>query len=134
MAVGDAAGLVDPITGEGLYYAMRSGDLAAKALVSEKPDAYRRLLRRDFSADLEFSSRLARNVFLGRFLLGSVPARIVQFTRRSPRFSALMQDVFAGTQSYLGMKKRLLHNLNGSLYEIAMSFGLSRLLPGGSST
>ena len=27
MAVGDAAGLVDPITGEGLYYAIRSGDL-----------------------------------------------------------------------------------------------------------
>jgi hypothetical protein len=39
-----------------------------------------------------------------------------------------------GTQSYLGLKKRLLGNLNGSLYEIAMSFGLSRLLPGGSRT
>ena len=35
MAVGDAAGLVDPITGEGLYYAIRSGDLAARALLSE---------------------------------------------------------------------------------------------------
>src|SRR5205085_3285983 len=35
MAVGDAAGLVDPVTGEGLYYAMRSGDLAARALLSE---------------------------------------------------------------------------------------------------
>ena len=30
MAVGDAGGLVDPITGEGLYYAMRSGDLASQ--------------------------------------------------------------------------------------------------------
>jgi len=30
LAVGDAAGLVDPITGEGLYYAMRSGDLASQ--------------------------------------------------------------------------------------------------------
>src|ERR1043165_4419076 len=35
MAVGDAAGLVDPITGEGLYYAIRSGDLAAKSLLAE---------------------------------------------------------------------------------------------------
>ena len=35
LAVGDAAGLVDPITGEGLYYAIRSADLAAKALLSE---------------------------------------------------------------------------------------------------
>ena len=30
MAIGDAGGLVDPITGEGLYYAIRSGDLASK--------------------------------------------------------------------------------------------------------
>src|SRR5437763_5252204 len=81
MAVGDAAGLVDPITGEGLYYAVRSADLAAKTLLSDtvgiadKQQAYRRALRKDFSADLEFSSRLARQVFLGRFLLGAVPAR-----------------------------------------------------------
>jgi geranylgeranyl reductase family protein len=140
MAVGDAAGLVDPITGEGLYYAIRSADLAANALLAEtggateKSQAYRRMLRKDFSADLEFSSRLARQVFLGRFLLGPTTARMIQFTRRSPRFSALMQDLFAGTQSYLGLKKRLLDNLNGSLYEVAMSFGLSRLLPGGSRT
>src|SRR6202171_4937730 len=31
LAVGDAGGLVDPITGEGLYYAMRSGDLSRRA-------------------------------------------------------------------------------------------------------
>src|SRR6202011_3210004 len=57
LAVGDAAGLVDPITGEGLYYAIRSADLAAKALLleiggaPEKLQAYRRMLRKDFSAD-----------------------------------------------------------------------------------
>ncbi|MEO7650556.1 MAG: NAD(P)/FAD-dependent oxidoreductase [Bryobacteraceae bacterium] len=140
LAVGDAAGLVDPVTGEGLYYAVRSADLATKALLaehgglSERVQAYRRSLRRDFSADLEFGSRLARQIFIGRFLFGSAPQRMVQFTRRSPRFSSLMQDLFAGTQSYLGLKKRLLQNLNGSLFEIAMSFGLSRLLPGNSRT
>jgi len=136
LAVGDAAGLVDPITGEGIYYALRSADLAAKALLSElggiadKLQTYRRLLRRDFAADLEFGSRLAKRVFLGRFLFGSVPARMVQFTRRSSRFRSLMQDLFAGTQPYLGLKERLLRNLNGSLYEIAMSLGFSRVLPG----
>jgi geranylgeranyl reductase family protein len=135
MAVGDAAGLVDPITGEGLYYAIRSADLAARALLSEvgelaeKMVHYRRLLRRDFVADLEFGARLAKRVFLGRFLFGSVPARMVQFTRRSPRFSAIMQDLFAGRLPYLGLKRRLLKNLNPSLYEIGMSLGFSRLVP-----
>jgi geranylgeranyl reductase family protein len=135
MAVGDAAGLVDPVTGEGLYYAIRSADLAARALLSETSDAagklgqYRQSLRRDFAADLEFGSRLAKRVFLGRFLFGSVPARMVQFTRSSPRFSAIIQDLFAGKQPYLGLKRRLLQNLNGSLYDISMSLGFSRLVP-----
>ena len=135
MAVGDAAGLVDPVTGEGLYYAIRSGDLAARALLSdvgepaEKAGQYRQSLRRDFAADLEFGSRLAKRVFLGRFLFGSVPARMVQFTRRSPRFSAIIQDLFAGKQPYLGLKRRLVQNLNGSLYDISMSLGFSRLVP-----
>lgn len=132
MAVGDAAGLVDPITGEGLYYAIRSADLAAQAILAdaaEKVEHYRRMLRRDFAADLEFGSRLAKRVFMGKFLFGSVPSRMVQFTRRSPRFGSVMQDLFAGKQPYVGLKRRLLQNLNGSLYEIFMSFGFSRLVP-----
>jgi geranylgeranyl reductase family protein len=135
MAVGDAAGLVDPITGEGLYYAIRSADLAARAILSEassvadRVTAYRRSVRRDFAADLEFGSRLAKRIFLGRFLFGATPARMVQFTRRSARFSAIMQDLFAGKQPYLGLKRRLLRNLNGSLYEILMSLGFSRQVP-----
>ena len=135
MAVGDAAGLVDPVTGEGLYYAIRSADLAARALLSdvgepaERAGEYRQSLRRDFAADLEFGSRLAKRLFLGRFLFGSVPARMVQFSRRSPRFSAIIQDLFAGKQPYLGLKRRLLQNLNGSLYDVSMSLGFSRLVP-----
>ena len=97
---------------------------------AERTLNYRRLLRRDFAADLEFASRLAKRVFLGSFLFSSVPERMIQFTRRSPRFAAIMQDLFAGTQPYLGLKKRLMKNLNPSLYEIAMSFGFSRIVPG----
>jgi len=134
MAVGDAAGLVDPITGEGLYYAIRSADLAARALLSEASELadkvahYSRSLRRDFGADLEFGSRLAKRVFQGRFLFGAVPSRMVQFTRRSQRFSAVMQDLFAGKQPYLGLKRRLLNNLNGGVLDRCLNFGLSRLI------
>jgi flavin-dependent dehydrogenase len=135
MAVGDAAGLVDPITGEGLYYAIRSADLAARALLSEASELadkvahYGRMLRRDFCADLEFGSRLAKRVFQGRFLFGAVPERMVQFTRRSQRFSLVMQDLFAGKQEYLGLKRRLVDNLNGGVFDRCLNFGLSRLVP-----
>ncbi|MCU1258013.1 MAG: geranylgeranyl reductase, partial [Bryobacterales bacterium] len=132
LAVGDAAGLVDPITGEGLYYALRSADLAAKAILEGisgmTENAYRRLLGRDFASDLEEGSRLARRIFGGKFLFRPVPARMVQFTRRSPKFKSLIQDLFAGTQDYTGLKRRLMKNFNGSLMEVAMSFGFSRLM------
>jgi flavin-dependent dehydrogenase len=133
LAVGDAAGLVDPITGEGLYYAMRSADLAAQSILAKAGDmaaiAYRELLRRDFSCDLEFGSRLAHRVFHGTFLRGAVTSRMVQFTRLSPRFREVMQDLFAGTQPYAGLKKRLFRNLNGSLIEIICNLGFGRLIP-----
>ena len=132
LAVGDAAGLVDPITGEGLYYAIRSADLAARTILagvnSVTESAYRRLLKRDFATDLEFGSYLAKRIFHGSFLCGSVPGRMIQFMRRSPRFRVIMQDLFSGNQSYLGLKRRLIKNLHGSLVEVAMSFGFSRLV------
>src|SRR5205823_6443292 len=40
-AIGDAAGFTDPITGEGLYYALRSAELLAEAVLLEKPSSYR---------------------------------------------------------------------------------------------
>src|SRR6202521_4083617 len=135
LAVGDAGGLVDPITGEGLYYAMRSGDLASRVVLNdshnlaEKPAAYRALLAGEFALDLEFASTLARRVFLGTFMFNSVPARMIQFIRRSPRFCDLMQDLFAGTQPYLELRARLLRNLNGTLQEVLMNFLLNRVIP-----
>jgi geranylgeranyl reductase family protein len=138
LAVGDAGGLVDPITGEGLYYAMRSGDLASRVLIddahtlTEKACAYRAMLSREFALDLEFAATLAKRVFLGSFLCRSVPARMVDFMRRSPRFRDLMQDMFAGTQPYLSLKSRLLRNLNGTLQEALMNFFFHRVIPGDS--
>ena len=132
LGVGDAAGLVDPITGEGLYYAMRSGDLASQVVLSEthdKPAAYRAMLDREFTRDLEFGSRLAKSFFLNRFLFSTVPARMIEFMRRSPRFRVVVQDLFAGTQPYLGLKKRLIGTLNGTMQEIAMNFFFNSMLP-----
>jgi geranylgeranyl reductase family protein len=133
IAVGDAAGLVDPITGEGLYYAMRSGDLASQVLLNHADDhirAYRQTLHRDFTADLEFGARLAKRFFVSRFLFSTVPARMIQFMRKSPRFNDVMQDLFSGIQPYMGLKERLMNNINGTVLEVVMNFFLHRLVPG----
>lgn len=131
-AVGDAAGLVDPVTGEGIYYAVRSGDLAAEVLLNDehsfaaKPAAYRALLHDDFIADLAFGAGLAKRFFLQRFLDSSVPGRMIEFMRRSPSMTRIVQDLFAGTQNYLALKRRLLESLNGTMLEIVMGSVLSR--------
>ncbi len=136
LAVGDAGGLVDPITGEGLYYAIRSGDLASQVVLNDAHDladkagAYRAAVAREFAHDLEFAAMLARRVFVGRFLFKSVPQRMVHFMQRSPRFRELMQDLFAGTQPYLSLRARLMKNLNGTLQEVFMQFFLERVIPG----
>jgi flavin-dependent dehydrogenase len=135
MAVGDAAGLVDPITGEGIYYAIRSGDLASQVIIqdahgfAEKAAAYRAVIAREFVHDLEFASALAKRVFLGNFAFRTVPQRMIQFINKSARFRDLMQDLFAGTQPYLDLKDRLLRNLNGTLQEPFMNFFLNRVIP-----
>jgi geranylgeranyl diphosphate/geranylgeranyl-bacteriochlorophyllide a reductase len=132
LAVGDAAGLVDPITGEGLYYSLRSADLASQVVLDEshpapeKAQTYRRLLHNDFAADLAYSATIAQRVFVDRFLFDAIPARMVDFVRRSPRFRAIVQDLFAGTQPYLGLRRRLFSNLAGTLYEVFVSSLLER--------
>jgi flavin-dependent dehydrogenase len=124
LAVGDAAGLVDPVTGEGLYYALRSADLACESLLSEQPDkatAYRNMLQRDFVSDLEYGAAISQRVFLGRFLGGAIPDRMVQFARRSVSFAAIVKELVSGAQSYIGLKKRLISTMKIAVLEMALN-------------
>jgi len=119
--VGDAAAWVDPITGEGLYYALRSGDLLAGAIVADKPAEYPARVRKAFSADLEFATRIARRFYRGRFLGGAVATRMIQFIERSPTFRSLMADVFGGAQDYCSLKRRLWAQCGTTLTEVVGS-------------
>jgi flavin-dependent dehydrogenase len=123
-AVGDAAGFVDPITGEGLYYALRSAELLAECHAGGRLADYPRLLRKDFLHDLELGARIASRFYHGQFLGGAVTTRMIQFAARSATFANLVQDLFAGSQGYLGLKQRLMRQLNRTLGEIAASFFL----------
>jgi flavin-dependent dehydrogenase len=62
LLTGDAAGLVDPLTGEGIHSALVSGQAAAAAILSSKSDvaaAYARHLK-PLQQTLAFSARAAR--------------------------------------------------------------------------
>ncbi len=119
--IGDAAAWVDPITGEGLYYALRSGDLLAQALTEGRPKEYPARVRADFSAELEFATRIARRLYRGRFLGGAVTTRMIQFVERSATFRVLMADLFSGAQDYHSLKQRLWRQVGVTLSEVVSS-------------
>jgi flavin-dependent dehydrogenase len=118
---GDAAACVDPLTGEGLYYALRSGDLLAQALMDGQPQAYPERLRAAFSADLEFAANIARRIFRGTILGGAITTRAVQLLNHSPAFRDLMRDVFSGSQDYRSLKGRLVNQLGVTFLEFTRS-------------
>lgn len=115
--IGDAAGFVDPITGEGLYYAMRSAELLSQALLADQPDSYPERLRKDFLPELQIAARVADRFYSGRWMGQTVIERMVQFTRRSSSFRDLMCDLFAGTQGYADLRRRLYRSLPAMLAE-----------------
>ncbi|WP_417728606.1 geranylgeranyl reductase family protein [Roseovarius sp.] len=113
LLAGDAAGLVDPITGEGIGYAMQSGQLAAKAAIAAlsagHPESavmrYRRALRPVHRA--LHMARLIRPVIFS-------PALEPGFARAFQRSSTLRRDylrLMAGEVEYGQILARLVLRL-----------------------
>lgn len=124
LATGDAAGLVDPLTGEGIYYAMRSGELAAQALLAEGDvtTRYQESLRDDFVGELELAAKLARVFYLGETGLGTVPQRMIQFARHNSKIRQLLQELVSGTQNYSGLRNRVSDSLQGRVLEQMLKY------------
>src|SRR5262249_56896586 len=58
LVVGDAAGLLEPWTREGISFALRSGALAGAAAAAGDPDAYEAGVRRDLVPEMAAGRRL----------------------------------------------------------------------------
>src|SRR3989475_3122603 len=119
--IGDAAAWVDPLTGEGLFYAMKSGELLGKALAEGRPEVYTDWVGAAFASELEFAARIVRRFYRGSFLGTAVTTRMVQFLRRSPVFRQLMADIFSGSQDYTSLKERLWGHMGMTLSQFVSS-------------
>jgi flavin-dependent dehydrogenase len=105
--IGDSAGLVDPVTGEGLYYALRSAELCAQAMLAGRPDQYQCLLAEDVLPELRLAARVSQRFYRGQIFGDSVLEKIVALTAESATFRALMSDLFAGNQGYRDLRARM---------------------------
>ena len=106
--IGDSAGLVDPITGEGLFYALRSAELCAEALLAEQPTQYRERLEEEILPELKLAARISQRFYTGQIFGESVLERMISLTQQSESIRDLMSDLFAGIQGYRDLRSRLL--------------------------
>ncbi|TDD19696.1 NAD(P)/FAD-dependent oxidoreductase [Nonomuraea diastatica] len=97
LLAGDAAGLINPLTGEGIYYALLSGRLAAEAAVESPGDPlalYRSKLRKALGRHLRTTDVLARLAQSPGF----IDAAIATAARRKEVFDLLVEvGLGAGT-------------------------------------
>lgn len=105
LLVGDAAGLVDPLSGEGIYAAIASGRMAAghalRAIDGRAPDldGYAREVDRVLGPELAVSSHL-QDVF------NLMPPAYVEILRRSDHLWCWLCRIMRGDESYATLKRR----------------------------
>ena len=100
LLTGDAAGLVDPVTAEGITHAILSGQLAAQALIdcafdaAKVADEYQSRLEKQVLSELKAGRFLARLLYEHPRLCGWT------FRRHGRALSELVTDVVTGKRTY----------------------------------
>ncbi|MGH2444291.1 MAG: geranylgeranyl reductase family protein [Chloroflexota bacterium] len=103
--VGDAAGLLDPLTGEGIYGAIWSGRAAAAAIApfcagdTANLHVYQDAIDRELAEDLLTGGQL-------HLLFHVSPAAWARFVRTSPSAWRLVCALLTGGITYSGIKRR----------------------------
>jgi len=103
LLVGDAAGFVDPFTGEGIYYAMRSGLLASQAIAEgggKAAERYRRLVQAEFQGEFRGAAFLAG-------MLHRAPTFWFRALKRHPEALEAFAAVLTGELSYPAFLKKV---------------------------
>ena len=111
MLLGDTAGLVDPITREGIFFALESGRFAAAALRDRSPaQVYSARIRDEVHGELRRAARLKAGFYRPRFT-----RLLIDALEQSAAIRGVMTDLVAGRQPYAGLKRRLLRTFEMGL-------------------
>lgn len=114
--IGDAAGLTDPITGEGIYFAFRSAEILAETI--DRPAEYSKAIWQGIGRDLAQASRMYRRFYSGQFLGADFRKRTIQLARRSRTIRQIMKNLISGNQPYRDLKKKLFFSAPGVAWDL----------------
>jgi flavin-dependent dehydrogenase len=104
LLVGDAAGLINPLFGDGLFHAIRSGRLAAEALLAGCPASHTERLHALLADDFEAARRLAR-LFYG------LPGLTYRYGISQPRATPMAVRLLGGELTFRGLGRRSLQRI-----------------------
>jgi geranylgeranyl reductase family protein len=104
--IGDAAGFADPVTGEGIYYALRSAEIFSEAYLEGKAPEYENRWRRDFGQELKRASEMRRR-FYGNFWGAPFTERMIEFAHAHGGIRKTLGELIAGDQGYTDLKRKL---------------------------
>ncbi len=119
--LGDAAGFVDAITSEGIYFALRSAQVLAEAIRGGNPLSYEARWRRDFGAELERAAAWRDGFYSGTFLGRPFTQSTVGMMSRSATVRSITDDLVSGRLEYRLLRNRLLLQSPRILAEIVGS-------------
>ncbi len=114
LLVGDAAGLASPISGEGIYYAVRSGVVAARTVIDavredskEHIRTYGTRLRRSVGYELGVARSIAGVLFRSR----DNTERVCRIAQQDPVMKDLIVDFMAGLGPVAQLRREMLKKL-----------------------
>src|SRR6185369_9928439 len=107
--LGDAAGFADPVTGEGIYYALRSAQVFAECYLAGKLTDYETRWREDFGGELIRAAQMRRR-FYGNFWGAPFTERMIEFARGHRGVKRVLGELVAGDQGYVDLKKKLVRS------------------------
>jgi geranylgeranyl reductase family protein len=116
MLVGDAGHLVDPLLGEGIYYAVRSGQLAAKSVTEMLGNPASRFSNYEMLVENEFGSEFRAAGRLGKIIYG-LPRSVhrwagQQFPDSYQRVLRRYCELLQGKETYQSLWNRVLQRLH----------------------
>ncbi len=103
LLVGDAAGVADPLTREGIRYALLSGRWAAEALLAGAAESYPDRLDAGLAPELGRAGRAARLFYEEPLAQWMVPV-----ARRHAGIRSVLGDLLTCRQTYRGLRRTLL--------------------------
>lgn len=108
LLVGDAAGVVQPLFGEGIQYAVRSGAIAAECLTSGAVSSYTERIRDEFADEFDAARRIGRVFYKAPYLSYRLGVK-------NPAGTRLVGRLMAGEASLAALEQRIYDRLRNPL-------------------